>query len=181
MQLKLKVYNRRDCTQSLWILLLTIILMGLTSSCYPKRAQGEYDRVSKQADYFYKKYLVGDANQARTNLQSCVRLFEENPSLTSSEQVAGIRMGYMRLYALEARVGNSALSCAALIKMNYWNLRFEELQGKSAEGAIKDLEDFTTNRIIAAVDSGDRRNNAGKTAYYLTRINFQRSTNSKTN
>jgi hypothetical protein len=147
--------------------LVVMCSIALWASCNQREPADPFFKVSKKADQLYKQYLDGDINQARGSLESGIRLFEDSPGLTEAERAAGIKMRYMRLFALESRTGNKALEEAAVIKMNYWNLRSEELQGISTTEAVRDIGSFGTNSIIAAIDRDDQAHNGGQKADYL--------------
>jgi hypothetical protein len=136
-------------------------------ACRGQAPTDQYPEISKLGDKYYEAYLNGDINQAQQSLLAGIQLFEEAPNITPAERAGGVGMGYTRLFVLELRAGNKKLAHAALIGMQYWNLRSLELQGKPTEDAISEVESFPTNKIIGMIEKGDRENNSGRPPNYL--------------
>jgi hypothetical protein len=93
---------------------VTCMLLGVMLNLTGCGPGGQSSVSAEQTDHLYQVYLDGNIGTARHTLHELVRVSEKLKS--AHGQAYCLRLTYARLYALEARCGNSDAAAIYLLK-----------------------------------------------------------------
>ena len=112
----------------------------------------------KQIETMDREYLSGDHQRARSILKEEIALLETSRVVHPRRQAAALFMASGRLYVLEKRLGASAASELAFVKVRYWDLRRYELAGAITEQGLAEYISLTCQRSVKTSHSGSNQN-----------------------
>lgn len=152
-----------------WASLLGIVLL---SGCAQNIAQRQLEaqrQFDQQLGNSYDRYLQADVDSARQILQETARLLENDKTVTEYYRVSNLGLVYSRLCTMENRLSNSASADAALLKVRYFVLRRNELEGRSVPEVMNAVSLITTENIKEMVTRTDKNATGGKGAKYFAK------------
>jgi hypothetical protein len=157
-----------------WTSILFTAVIGLLLLCTGCGTNGRKSAMQKEligkSNALSRGYLYDDVTAAEQDLLQNAALLEGATILEPTGRAQLLSLTCFRLYVLEVRIGNSAMAQASLIKARYWSLRHGELLGNNVVNSIRDINEFTPERITKYVDDLDKRHHDGKEARYLETV-----------
>ena len=145
--------------------LFMLCLAALLFGCSHVRVQQTED-IGAECDRLYHAYLVGEKDQAETNLFALIRVVE-NAKLSQDTRAGLLWLGYGRLFVFEIRVRKSEEAKVALIKARYWCLQKSEFSRDSPAKSRAYVEKFASEDGLATFfDKWDRGHNGGQMPRY---------------
>jgi hypothetical protein len=147
-------------------LLLISFLVLLLTGCQSHQVRQKPLDVGAECDRLYLVYLDGGQAEAHDSLVEIIKLIE-GAKLSTNAEALGLWLAYGRLFVLEKRSGDAAISQSVLIKARYWALRRAELSGDSPANAMSYVDKYASeDGLVAFIDKWDRDHNEGRLPKY---------------
>jgi hypothetical protein len=144
---------------------IAFLVMSLTGCKSDQIRQKPLD-VGPECERLYQVYLDGGQAEAHDSLVEIIKLIED-AKLSPNAEAIGLWLANGRLFVLEKRSGNAAVSQSALVKARYWALRRAELSGDSPTDAMSYVEKFASeDGLVVFLDKWDRDHNDGHLPKY---------------
>jgi hypothetical protein len=148
-----------------------VLCITLLSACAPgKQRFLLQQQIIRRNTEYNKSYLQNGLGRARACLDDSARLLENATVLEPIGRAQLLSLTYFRWYVLEIRSGNQTEADACLIKAQFWSLKKGELTKVDVGTAVREIREFSRERIIEYVDKVDRQSNQGKDPEYLKAI-----------